>query len=232
MPDCAIICTTNDAIRLTDPSGAIARRYKPFLMNRVVQQQKTLLQCKGAYWVGPLAKERSAFVSYVYKKWDQDKVFRFLDELETSVPSFEKDFYFLKENFNPIIGFIRNYLKKSEDPKTALSLGLSTRLRANRYSTDEIVFSKQYENLTLGCMSYFEKLGEPFPYNHKTFKNVLFEGFDELGIDYKKIRRNGLLLVEGIAWRDEVFEADFESLTQKGCGSTTLVKKKRGKDES
>jgi hypothetical protein len=36
---------------------------------------------------------------YLYKKWTKEKVFAFIDSLETTVPSLSKEFYFLKESF-------------------------------------------------------------------------------------------------------------------------------------
>jgi P4 family phage/plasmid primase-like protien len=210
VPDPAIIFSTNESVRLLDPSGAIKRRYMPFLMNNVVQKQKMLLDCKGTHWVGPLAEERSAFVSYVLKKWNQEKVFHLFDSLNTTVPSLSKELFSLRESFNPLVGYVRNYLEQCDFSENALPLGLTTKHRKNNYSKDEVVFSPDNNNLVSGAVDYFKRLDEEFPYNHKTYKESFISALKENGIKYEEIKRSNLTIFQGIKWRDGVFDLDLE----------------------
>ena len=152
-----------------------------------MKNQRPLLLYKGNDWAGPLAQERSAFVSYLHKKWTKEKVFAFLDSLERSVPSLCKEFDSLKESFNFLIGFVRNYLEKDENPNNSLFLGLSTDLRKNKFSLDSNTFTRRNCTLVSGCQDYFTRLGEDFPYNHKTFRQGLFHAFRELEMEVNEL---------------------------------------------
>ena len=101
-------------------------------------------------------------------------------------------------------------MEQSENPKNSLPLGLSTNLRKNKFSTVEYIFCERYNSLVTGCLSYYDKIGEDFTYNHKTFTESLYKGFREVGITYKEIKSNNLKRVQGIKWHEGIFAPEFE----------------------
>jgi hypothetical protein len=108
----------------------------------------------------------------------------------------------------------------AENPKDSLPLGLSTRLRKNKFSTAEYTFTQNSNSLVSGCLSYYDRMGEEFTYNHKTFTEIFYKGLREVGINYKETKINGLKRVQGIKWREGIFAGDFELDT----GTETPVK--------
>jgi P4 family phage/plasmid primase-like protien len=205
IPDPVIVFSTNDSISLEDPSGAIQRRYRPFLIDKKVTEQKTLLQNTESGWVGDLAQERGDFVSYLYSKYNLEDTMQFLDQVEERVSSFQTEFETLRENYNPLIGFVENYLKESNDLTKIIYFGWTKEIRMKKFPFEDPFQNPRDLTLVNGAKDYFLRKGIGFHYNHKNFKVALFQAFEQLNMRVSLFTNTRRMGVQGVEWKEEIF---------------------------
>jgi hypothetical protein len=209
-PNCVVCLVTNDPLELNDNSGATKRRYRPFPINRIPQEQKILIKWNGIGWEGLFATELGAFAQYLFDKYKNINVGDFIQNVEQNVPSLSTEFEGVIENCNPLVGFVKNYLQPSKDPNNFVLFGWTMQVRAKKEHFSESFDNLQSLTLVSAAKEYYKRINQPFNLNDKTFRETLGAALELLQIPFSFHNSNYQNGVYGLEWNSSIQNSDFE----------------------
>lgn len=195
-----VVIFNNDNFDAHDDSGALIRRIRPFLAKGKVKVKKDLIRhSKRDGWKGSIIKEIPSIVTWATELEEED-VFNFFDNIETTCPSLAGQMKINKLAFNPILSWIAEQIV----PGNGLYVGM-----ISHFTPKDMIDMKQ-RKIVYPVYQYWCKNHGLTPIEKKVFSVKFGDYLEQAGIKGSVIRRGCGLFVTGIDLHEDVFLLDHQ----------------------